>query len=234
MMLDLDFRRLVGASSCVAITATLVLGLTGLLPSGASAQTNAQAGRPPLPAKQQATRPTWKELTPEQQQALQPLAPHWGTLPDDRKRKWLALSKNYLAMPPAEQAKLHSRMREWVQLSNQQRTQARLNYAETKTLTAEQKSAQWQAYQQLSAEEKRRLAAKAPAKPAGAAVIRPLPPEKLPHVGTTRIPRQESPAASPTPSPIHRNTLLPRQPDSAARPERIERPERPEPPQHRN
>lgn len=211
MMQDTGFRY--RPRLAPAWMAALALALMAGLTTGASAQTDAPSARTAATAKPQATRPGWKELTREQQQALQPLAAHWETLPEDRKRKWLALSKNYHTMPATEQAKLHSRMRDWVLLSQQQRTQARLNYEETKKLPSEQKSAQWQAYQQLSAEEKRRLAARAPAKPAGVAVVRPVPHEKLPQVTTTRTPRQDTAAAVPAaPSPIHRNTLLPRQP----------------------
>lgn len=216
MMQDMDFRRRLRLSPPWARALALALTLAGILSvTGASAQTGGTAAGVPSPwpaTSAKPTRPGWKELTLEQKQALQPLASHWETLPEDRKRKWLALSKNYLTMPPAEQAKLHSRMRDWVLLSQQQRTQARLNFAETKQLTPEQKSSQWQAYQQLSAEEKRRLAARAPAKPAGAAVVRPVPPEKLPHVTTTRPQRQDNATPATVPSPIHRNTLLPRRP----------------------
>lgn len=200
----------------------------------ASAQT--ASVRPQATAKtaaspNKASQPTWKELSQEQQQALQPLAAHWETLSVERKRKWLALSKNYYAMSPAEQAKLHGRMREWVLLSQQQRTQARLNYAETKALTPEEKSAQWQAYQQLSPDEKRRLAAKAPPKPSGAAVAQPAtqkPPPQIP--GRTAPPSQPAVEVPRTSAVlIDRQTLLPRSAGAAAeRPERVVRPERPE------
>ena len=52
-------------------------------------------------------------------------------------------------MSGAEQAKLHSRMTEWAALSPQQRTQARLNFAETKQLSPDDKKAKWEAYQAL-------------------------------------------------------------------------------------
>ena len=64
-------------------------------------------------------------------------------------------------MSGAEQDKLHSRMSEWAALSPQQRTQARLNFGETKRLSPDDKKAKWEAYQALPAEEKRKLAASA-------------------------------------------------------------------------
>src|SRR5207253_10497564 len=56
-----------------------------------------------------------------------------------------------------EQAKLHSRMAEWVGLSPQQRSAARLNYGETKKLSSDDKKAKWEAYQALPPEEKKKL-----------------------------------------------------------------------------
>lgn len=131
-----------------------------------------------------AARPTWPELTLPQQQALAPLAASWSTISEAQKRKWLEISKNYSALPPEDQATLNSRMNEWVRLTPQQRAQARLNFGKTKELskqlTAEEKNAQWQAYQALSPEEKQKLAAKASPKPAGAATaVKPVAPQKL-------------------------------------------------------
>lgn len=119
------------------------------------------------------SKPAWKDLSPPQQQALQPLAPHWDRLSEDRKLKWLAISKNYARLPAEEQARIHRRMSKWVTLSQQQRVQARQNFKEIKDLKPEQKAAQWEAYQALSPEEKRKLAAQAPARPAGAASVKP-------------------------------------------------------------
>ncbi|MEI8323938.1 MAG: DUF3106 domain-containing protein [Betaproteobacteria bacterium] len=126
------------------------------------------------------TRPLWTELTPLQQLPLKPLSESWNSLSDSQKRKWLVLSKNYAQLSSAEQAKLQSRMTEWVTLSVQQRTQARLNYAQAKSISPAQKLAKWEAYQALSAEEKRKLAVKAPAATKGAAPA--IKPEAAPHL----------------------------------------------------
>lgn len=128
----------------------------------------------------QLTKPLWAELTAEQQQALQPLAPHWNTLNVGQKRKWLALSRNYASLPAEDQITLRSRMIEWAALSNQQRVQARLNFAEVKRVPADERKAKWEQYQALSEEEKRKLAERAPAKPKGAAIpVRPVSSQKL-------------------------------------------------------
>ncbi len=142
--------------------------------------------------------PTWKELTAAQQASLKPLAANWSGIGEAQKRKWLAVSKNYPALPAPEQAKLHSRMTEWASLSQQQRTQARLNFAETKKLSPGDQSANWQAYQALSPEDRQKLAAKAAPKPAGAAVaVRPVPAQKLAAVPATRSDTQHATSGAP-------------------------------------
>lgn len=149
----------------------------------ASAVATAQTATPPAPATAAApaktvvarafSGPGWNELSPTQREILQPLASAWPSLSQSHKRKWLEMARGYRSLPPEEQAKMQGRMKEWVALSPQQRTQARLNFAKTKELskelTAEEKKAKWEAYQSLSSEEKRKLADKAPARPVGAA-----------------------------------------------------------------
>lgn len=126
------------------------------------------------------TSPAWRELTPAQQQALKPLQATWPTLTEPHKRKWIALSQTYPAMPAPEQARLHSRMTEWVALSPRQRAEARLNFAETSKHSHDEKKAKWQAYQNLSPEEKRKLAAGArPITKGAAPAIKPSAAQKL-------------------------------------------------------
>ena len=175
----------------------------------ASGAANAN-GKRAVPAALSEPRPLWSELTPRQQQSLTPLAAHWASLSEGQKRKWLAISHNYPAMPPAEQAKLRSRMTDWVNLSPQQRSQARLNFAETKTLSTDEKNAKWEAYQALSAEEKQKLADKANGKPTGAATaIKPVSRQKLATVPTARPSPKVPPKIAVAPYQVDHNTLLP-------------------------
>lgn len=161
------------------------------------------------PATRAESKPTWAELTPPQQQALAPLTGTWRVLGEAHKRKWLALSENFATMPPAEQSRLHSRMTEWAALSPQQRTLARLNFAEAQKVDpATDKRAKWEAYQALPAEEKRKLAAaaaKTPAPPTAAAV-KPVPQQKL-----AKIPKKKAESAkiAVLPGQVDNNTLLP-------------------------
>jgi hypothetical protein len=101
---------------------------------------------------------SWRALTSEQKLALKPLGSHWNTLGDTQRRKWIALSVNFQTLSPEEQEKLHSRMTDWIFLSQQQRSQARLNFSQSKQLPQSHKAATWQAYQALSQEEKQKLA----------------------------------------------------------------------------
>jgi hypothetical protein len=182
-------------------------------PTKPSVSTHA-APRPGQPrtapvAKAEST-PTWNELSPAQKQALEPLATTWSRLGEAHKRKWLAVSSNYPSMPPGEQARLHSRMAEWVALSPQQRTQARLNFAEAQAVPADDKRAKWEAYQALPAEEKRKLAAGA-AKPVPttAAAVRPVPAQNLATVPKPKKPDSRTPRIAVAPDTIDHNTLLP-------------------------
>lgn len=175
----------------LACAGALILGLAPWAASaapaeGATGQTTAQRAdgradispRKPEPRKQAAStqapesKPNWKELTPAQQTALLPLAPHWDRMAEKRKQKWLLISKSYSQLHPTEQAKLHTRMNEWASFTQRQRSQARQVYKDTKNLTAEQKAEQWRAYQALSTEEKKELAVSARAIPVGATAIK--------------------------------------------------------------
>jgi hypothetical protein len=164
--------------------AVLVLGvmMAGGLASPAWAQSPAApgvAGSGPA-MKSPPSKPLWRDLSAKQQQALHPLASHWDGLSEAHKRKWLAVSRNHAQLSPAEQATLHSRMTSWAALSQQQRAQARFNFAEVKQVPADERKAKWEAYQALSPEEKRRLAEGAAPRPPGAAgTIRPVPAQKL-------------------------------------------------------
>ena len=163
-------------------------------------------------AKAETTRPTWAELNLPQQQALAPLAASWSRISEAQKRKWLALSQNYLKLSAAEQAKLHSRMTEWVGLSPHQRTEARLNFAGAKQMSPDDKKAKWEAYQALPAEEKKKLAADGAATkpPPTAPAIKPASAPKLANLPRAR-PDSKEPRIAANADQIDHNTLLPQQ-----------------------
>jgi len=161
--------------------------------------------------------PAWSELSRPQQQALKPLAKLWPTMTSAHKRKWLAVSQNFLQLSDQEQITIQSRMQEWAALSPQQRSAARLNFAGTQQLPIEDKRAKWEAYQALSAEEKQKLAAQQ-TRPVGggAPAIKPVASEKLASPppsgnGNKALPRIASNQAAPA-------TLLPTSSSSVTAP----------------
>jgi hypothetical protein len=182
------------------------------------------------PTRISLTKPAWADLSPLQKQSLKPLNQSWDTaISEAQKRKWLEISKNYSQLSPDDQVKLHSRMNEWITLSPQQRTEARLNFAKTqelsKQLSSEEKNAQWQNYQALSAEEKQKLAAKAKAdRHIGAApAVRPVAPQKLAAVQpraarSNNAEQQTMPAKSVASSPADGRATIDNLPSAAITP----------------
>ena len=188
--------------------------LCAVLPGVAMAQqppAAVRAASAPAPKTAKSAGPAWAELSAAQQQSLRPLEARWASISEAQKRKWIALAQNYPKMPAAEQAKLHSRMTEWVALSPQQRTQARLNFADTRKIPVDDKKAKWEAYQSLSSEEKRRLAAKAaPKAPGAAAAVKPVPAQKLAKVPSKNHAEPKDGALGAVSSGlVDHNTLLP-------------------------
>jgi hypothetical protein len=167
--------------------------------------------------------PQWNELTAAHKKALQPLAATWNSLGPTHKNKWIALANNYASRSPEEQAKLQSRMAEWAALTPRAREQARMNFAESKKLHHTELAAEWAAYQELSAEEKKRLAAaKAADQPAGAAMaITPLPSDKITAVPITRRTAQSPDSAAIAKPQIDPNTLLPKVATPPAEPDTV-------------
>ena len=147
-------------------------------------------------ARQRATTiaagPRWAELSQHQRAILTPLEDRWAMIGAGQKRRWMALADGFDKLSEREQEKLRDRMESWSSLSAAQRNQARLNFAITNKLATD-KQAQWEAYQALSDEEKRLLAARAAPKVVTAApAIKPVAPKKLARI----------PAATATPSNV--------------------------------
>lgn len=138
-------------------------------PGGAVAPlTAAQSASAAKGGKNAAAKPPekikWKDLSPAQQQALEPLAGEWDQMEAIRKQKWLGIVKRYASMKPDEQMRVQERMREWVRMTPEERRQVRQNFARAQKLDPSQKSTSWESYQQLSDEQKKELAAKAAVK----------------------------------------------------------------------
>lgn len=212
------------AAALTASAAAIAQAPVPPAPAGAQASPPSVSTQAPMrsapvrtaPAPRPEPKPTWAELTPAQQAALAPLAGTWRTLGEAHKRKWLALSENFAATPPGEQARLHSRMTEWAALSPQQRTTARLNFAEAQKVAPDNKRAKWEAYQALSPEEKGKLAAGAaaskPKPPPTAIEVQPAPQQKLAKLPKTKKGEPPAKIAVVPGAPTEANTLLPQTP----------------------
>jgi len=102
----------------------------------------------------------WDDLSAVQQKILAPLEEDWSYLSKERRQKWIQVANLYPKMKRADQERLQSRMNEWSKLSQKDRRIARDNYLSSLRFPAEEKASAWQAYQQLSPEDKKKLAAK--------------------------------------------------------------------------
>jgi hypothetical protein len=113
-------------------------------------------------------RPTWAELSADQQMILAPLKPDWDNLEAERKRKWIGIAKRYPAMQTQEQERVQRRMQNWAKLTPEQRRQARETYREIARGPAKKRGdlrQQWADYQALPPHERERMVFE-PAEPA--------------------------------------------------------------------
>ena len=205
-----------GSSLAFHLFAALLLAVAFVVPLGAAEQaalsegSDSESGQP--------LNTEWLSLTRVEQTALAPLAKHWNGLSEGQKRKWHAIAKTYPGLAQPEQEKLHSRMVEWAALSAKDREVARLNFARTKSVAKSDRAANWEAYQALSLDERKKLAEDAKGRPVGAAVaVKPLTADKLAKVPVTRHTPESERTAAAAQIPLNRNTLLPPLPASAPR-----------------
>ena len=134
----------------------LVFSLLAICPVNEVA---AQA-KQPAPASTPKHSGNWDDLSVVQQKILAPLEEDWSYLSKERRQKWIQVANLYPKMKRADQERLQSRMNEWSKLSQKDRRIARDNYLSSLRFPAEEKASAWQAYQQLSPEDKKKLAAK--------------------------------------------------------------------------
>ena len=195
---------LVAALSAATALAWAQSSSSADLNSKSSASSSSNKSASSLPANS-----AWQALTEIQRKALSPLAPHWTQMSAAQKNKWLAISINFDKLSSKEQSTLHARMAEWASLSPQQRALARLSFNETKSLGADEKKSQWEAYQALSSEDKKKLADQQPTGIQGAATAsKAPPPTKVMRLPGKSTPSSDKPNSS-TGIVIDKKTLLP-------------------------
>jgi hypothetical protein len=169
---------------CTSIISAMGLMVFCALTAWAAEPGTAHTQKSPQPAASSSIKaeasPRWHELSESQQMALTPLKKLWPEINQVRKRKWLAVSRNFQDLPEMEQQKLQDRMREWASMTEAERAQARLQYAHAQTISVDERRQRWEAYQALSLEQREQLAQHRPRKPQGAAVaLRPAPRSKI-------------------------------------------------------
>jgi Protein of unknown function (DUF3106) len=129
----------------------------------------AVCGAEPVPVDQP---PTWTSLSRAQQGVLAPLQRDWASIDAPRKQKWLEVARRFPTMPESERQRIQERMSEWARMSPAERGRARLQFQESRQLSAEDRQASWEAYRALPDDERRALAQRArkpAAKPSPAA-----------------------------------------------------------------
>jgi len=104
--------------------------------------------------------PAWRDLRPSEQAALKPLQGEWASIDELGKRKWLRIAERYPAMNADDQVRLQARMTEWARLTPQERGKVRLQFLEATKMPASSRQANWEAYQALSPDERKALAAR--------------------------------------------------------------------------
>jgi hypothetical protein len=102
--------------------------------------------------------PTWTSLNTSQKDTLVSLEEDWQTLSPEQRSKWIQLANRYEMLPEVERERIKSRMFDWSKLSPKDRRLARANFIKSQNIPNDKKSEAWDAYQQLSPEEKKSLA----------------------------------------------------------------------------
>lgn len=145
---------------CLLIASVACAMATGW-PLASVAQGPGTAAKPAAKSSAAEQGVRWAELKPAQQASLKPLEREWAGIDAQRKQKWLELAARFPKLTPAERTRIQDRMAEWAKLTPRERGEARMHFQEAKQVPAEDRQARWKAYEALSPEQKRQLAAKA-------------------------------------------------------------------------
>jgi hypothetical protein len=187
------------------VTALAFAGLAGAAGAQAPVAPAAAATKPPV--QNAPEKPLWSTLTRTQQIALEPLAGEWDRMEAMRKQKWLEIANRYSSMKPDEQVRVHERMRDWLKLTPEERRVVRENYTRTKKIDPGHKTEEWEKYQQLPEEQKKKLAADAAAR--GKKQVANLPSAAQSSVKTVEPLKRTRPPVAACPAGTVKNTAAP-------------------------
>lgn len=107
----------------------------------------------------------WRSLSPEQQEALAPLAQQWDTLPEVQQHRWLKTTKRYSHLPPEQKQRFRERLTAWSKLTPEQRTAAREKYRAFKKVPEERREQVKEMVRQDQANKAQQGASSVPAMP---------------------------------------------------------------------
>ena len=128
-------------------------------------------GTPAL-AQAPAGGPAWNQLSPQQREALAPLAGQWTTIPAENKRKWLEIADRYPQLSPEGKARMQARMTDFARLTPEQRRTARENFQRAYELPRESRESAVERYRSLPDDRKKELSARSQRKDAAGAAAR--------------------------------------------------------------
>jgi len=199
----------IGIGLAVAIGVGTGLGVKygSKFASEPSAPSSPAASESPRPANRTALLPAsvvprWNSLSPAQQTLLEPFKDSWSTLPDAEQRAWAELALRFPRLPADQQERAQKRIQEWAALSPAQRQMARSNYRLAKVLPPEARVQQYEAYRELSPEQRGVLRSAGSTSNTAAALSSPT-------VGLAKI------AAQPMPRDLALRRLPPPAPDDS-------------------
>ena len=142
-------------------TLAVTCALLAWVGAAASAQVARIAASSPTPVARAEAGVRWRELSPQQREALAPLERDWTTIEASRKQKWVTLAGRFPSLGADERARITARMSDWARLTPAERGQARIRFEEARQVPAPDRNARWQAYQALPADTKQQFAARA-------------------------------------------------------------------------
>jgi hypothetical protein len=89
---------------------------------------------------------SWSKLSPQERDALAPLASRWDGMPTQQRERLLIVARDYPKLSPEQQKRLHSRLRSWTQMTAEERQIARDNYKKIQAMPKQDQSSirqQW-------------------------------------------------------------------------------------------
>jgi len=101
--------------------------------------------------------PSWNQLSPQQREALAPLAGDWAAMPAENKRKWIEIANKYPQLSPEGKERLQARMAEFAKLTPEQKRTARENFQRAYELPRESRESAVQQFQALPEDQKKEL-----------------------------------------------------------------------------